>query len=531
MSKNLKNVFLVILCYVILFSIISISSNAEAVVINKGGTMVVGISSDPGTLNGAISGSFFDKVVASNIFSMLIRLNKEMEPVGDLATEWHLSEDGLSYTFKLQKEAKWHDGVPVTAEDVKFTVEDVILKLHPRSGTYSQFISGVETIDPYTLVFKLKKPFGAFINGLGYDFFILPKHVYHGEDVKRHESNFKPIGSGPFKFKEWQRGSHIVLEKNEAYFKKDLPYLDRLVFRIIPDASSRIMALEAGDIDYLAYLALPSSAVPMLKKNKNITISQQGLESLASILMANLNLDRDILKNANVRRAIAHAINRQYIVDYADYGLGRPATGPISSLTNWAYEPDVQKYEYNPKLAEKILDEEGYKRGQDGIRFSLNLIADTGVELNRKASEIIREQLRSIGIKIDLQLLERGVMLDRVYVKRDYDMHIHGFSTGSDPAIDVARLYVSTNIRPVSFTNASGYRNLEVDELFKKGEETMDRKKRALFYREVQKKLVSDLPVIHLIEYGTVAAWNKKLQGLHDWSAYSYYIFWEAWQK
>jgi peptide/nickel transport system substrate-binding protein len=528
MRNYMRKALLVVIAFTLILIPNGLTIAASAP--SRGGTMVVGISTDPGTLNGAISGSFFDKIVASNVFSMLIRLDRNMKPVPDLAKEWTVSQDGLTYTFHLVSGAKWHDGKPVTSEDVKFTVEDVIMKLHPRAGTYSQFISGVDTPDPHTVVFTLKKPFGALMNGLGYDFFILPKHVYSGTDVKNNPANVKPIGSGPFKFREWLRGSHITLERNPAYFRKDLPYLDRLVFRIIPDASSRTMALEAGDIDYLAYLALPSSAVPRLKAGKNMTVTQDGLESLASILMLTFNLDRDVLKDARVRQAIAHAIDRQYLVDYADYGLGRPATGPISSLTTWAYEPNVRKYEYNPALAERLLDEANYKPGPDGVRLTLRLIADTGVELNRKSAEIIKEQLRQVGIKVDLQLAERGVMLDRVYTKRDYDMHVHGFSTGADPAIDVARLYVSSNIRPVSFTNGSGYRNPLVDELFQKGEASTKVEDRARHYREVQKILVSDLPVIHLVEYGTTAAWNSHFHGLHEWSAYSYYIFWDAWR-
>ena len=165
----------------------------------------------------------------------------------------------------------------------------------------------------------------------------------------------------------------------------------------------------------------------------------------------------------------------------------------------------------------------------DGARMTLRLIADGGVELNRKACEILKEQLAQVGVKVDLQLVERNVMLDRVYVKRDYDMHVHGFSTGADPAIDVSRLYVSTNIRPVSFTNGAGYRNPRVDELFMQGQKAFKPEDRAKAYREVQKVLTDEVPAIWLVEYGIVGAWSRKLHGLHSWSAYSYYQFWDTW--
>ena len=181
-----------------------------------------------------------------------------------------------------------------------------------------------------------------------------------------------------------------------------------------------------------------------------------------------------------------------------------------------------------PQSAAKLLDDAGFPL-KDGTRMTLRLIADAGVELNRKACEILKEQLAQVGVKVDLQLVERNVMLDRVYVKRDYDMHVHGFSTGADPAIDVSRLYVSTNIRPVSFTNGAGYRNPKVDELFMKGQAAIKPEDRTKAYREVQKVLTDEVPAIWLVEYGIVGVWSKKLHGLHTWSAYSYYQFWDTW--
>jgi len=271
-----------------------------------------------------------------------------------------------------------------------------------------------------------------------------------------------------------------------------------------------------------------SSSVPRLKTNPKLVTSLEGFEALASIEILAFNMDNPQLKDVRVRQAIAYAINKQEIVDKADYGIGKAATGPISSLTTWAYEPNVNKYPYNLQRAAKLLDDAGLPM-KDGTRMTLRLIADGGVELNRKACEILKEQLAQVGVKVDLQLVERNVMLDRVYVKRDYDMHVHGFSTGADPAIDVSRLYVSTNIRPVSFTNGAGYRNPKVDDLFMQGQKAFKPEDRAKAYREVQKVLTDEIPAIWLVEYGIVGVWSKKLHGLHTWSAYSYYQFWDTW--
>lgn len=495
-----------------------------------GGGMIVGIGADPGVLNASISANLVEKTISSNVFSMLIRLDKKFSPVPDLAERWEISEDGLTYTFHLRQGVKWHDGEPFTSEDVKFTIDEVILPLHSRGATYKGVIDTVETPDANTVVIKLKNSFGPLMNALGYDFFILPKHLYAGTDIKNNPYNAKPVGTGPFRFVEWQKGSHVALERNPDFYLPGKPYLDRLVFQTIPDAAGRVLALESGDIDYLSYQSVPSSAVPRLKENANLVTTTEGFESLASIGMLTINVENPILKDVRVRKALAYAMDKKFIAERADYSIGKPATGPIAS-TSWAYEANVEPYAHDLEKAAALLDEAGYPAKADGTRFNLRLIADGAVEFHRKAAEILKEQFAQVGINLELELLERNVMLDRVYIKRDFDTQIHIFSTGADPAIDVSRLYVSSNIRPVNFTNASGYRNEAVDKLFAEGQSAFKAEDRAKAYHEVQKILVDELPAIWLEEVGIVGVWNKKFHGLHDWSAYSYYTFWDAWTE
>lgn len=493
-----------------------------------GDTFVVGVGSDPQSLNGSISSNFFDKIVTSNIYSMLIRLDYKMNPVSDLAENWNTSDDNLTYTFNLRSGVKWHDGTPFTSADVKFTIEEVIMELHPRSGIYKDVIESVESPDDNTVVINLKTPYGAFMNAIGYDFLILPKHLYENTDIKDNPYNNKPVGTGPFLFEEWVRGDHITLTRNPDYFQEGLPYLDRLIFKIIPDASSRVLALETGEVDYLSYQNLPSSAVPNLKQNKDIVIFNEGFESLGTVLILTLNNEIPELQDVRVRKAISMAVDRDYISERADYGLGVPANSPFAS-TSWAYEPEVTKYPYDLEKAAQLLDEAGYKPGKDSVRMTLRLTCDANVELNRKAGDIVKANLAGIGIKVDYEPMERGAMLDRVYIKRNFDMQIHGLSTGADPAIDVARLYISSNIRPVNFSNGAGYRNDKVDELFDKGVSVADPKERAVFYKEAQKIITDEAPMVWLLEQGLVGAHNAKFNNVHSWSAYSYYIFWDVW--
>ena len=518
---------LVAVCSVFLFT--GACGAAQDTKPKLGGTMIVGIAGDPGILNGAVSANLVEKTVSSNVFSLLIRLDKQFNPVPDLAESWTIADDGMTYTFKLRKGVTWHDGKPFTAADVKFTVEEVILPLHSRGATYKTVIDRVETPDEHTAVFHMKKNYGSLMNALGYDFIILPKHLYEGTDIRKNEYNAKPVGTGPFKFVEWKKGSHIALEKNSKYYDPGKPYLDRLIFQVIPDGAGRVAALESGGIDYLSYQSVPSSAVERLKKNPDLVVTTEGFESLASIGMLTINQQNPILKDVRVRKALAYAMNKAFIASYADYGIGVPAVGPIAS-TSWAYEPNMEKYPHNPEMAAKLLDEAGYPM-KDGTRFSIRVIADGGVEFNRKAAEILKEQFSKVGVRLELQLVERNVMLDRVYIKRDFDTQIHIFSTGADPAIDVARLYISSNIRNVNFTNGAAYSNARVDKLFDEGQSAFKTEDRTKAYREAQLILADELPCIWLVETGIVGIWNKKFHGPHAWSSYSYYTFWDIWTE
>ncbi len=226
-----------------------------------GDTMVIGITGDPGTLNGTTSSNFVEKIIASNVFSMLIRLDRSFKPVPDLAKSWTISDDGLTYTFRLNEGVKWHDGTPFSSADVKFTIDDVILPLHTRAGTYKSVIDRVETPDANTVVIRLKQPFGPLMNALGYDFLILPQHLYEGTDIKANPYNAKPVGTGPFKFAEWKKGSYVILEKNKDYFVKGIPYLDRLVFQEIPDVRGAAVLRRSNPATSTCYLYQASAVV------------------------------------------------------------------------------------------------------------------------------------------------------------------------------------------------------------------------------------------------------------------------------
>jgi len=487
-----------------------------------GGTLIVGAGSDPSTLNLAITYSIIDTLAVSSVYNLLTKSDYELNPRPDLAESWKISEDGLTYTFHLVKNATWHDGKPFTSGDVKFTFTEVLNKHHPRGAVVLKAVESVEAPDPYAVVFKLKHPYDPLMKFIGNEAFIIAKHLYENTDILKNPYNLKPIGTGPFIFKEWKKGSHLTLERNPNYFKKGKPYLEKIIVKIVPDAASRMIAFEAKEIDYLYYVNLPSSEVSRFKNRPGFLVSSRGHEVGPSIMMITFNLRRTPFNHLKVRQAIAHAIDREYIEEKADYGLGKPAISPIASATKWAFNPNVKLYEFNPKKAEQLLDEAGYPRGADGARFKTSIIADRGDFLYAKTAEIIRDYLNKVGIPIELRLVDRSTMIDATYMRWDFDMQVHGFGTGPDPAIAVARTYVSSNIKPVPFANASGYSNKEVDDLFALAEKAPALKKRAEYYYKVQDILVKDLPCLWLSEYGLNSAWRDEFRGLHSWCARSF---------
>lgn len=495
-----------------------------------GGTLIAGSGADPTTLNLATTINIMDTLAASSIFNLLVKLDHEMNPHPDLAASWKVSDDGLFYTFNLVKNATWHDGNPFTSADVKFSFSEVLKIHHPRGRIALGPVDSIETPDPHTVIFRLKSPYDPLMKFIGNEAYIVPKHLYENTDIPKNPYNLKPIGTGPFIFKEWKKGSHITLERNPNYFKPGKPYLDRVIIKIVPDAASRMIAFEAKEIDYLWYVNLPSSDVIRFKNRSGFIVSSKGHEAYASIMQITFNLRRAPFNNLKVRQAIAHAIDKQYIEEKADYGLGKPAMGPIASSTTWAFNPDVPQYEFNQKRAEQLLDEAGYPKRTDGIRFKTSLIADRGDFLYAKSADIIKDYLGKIGIQVDLKIMDRSSMVDATYIKWDFDMQVHGLATGPDPAISVARLYVSSNIKPIAFANASGYSNKEVDELFSLAERAPTIKKRAEYYHKTQQILVKDLPYVWLIEYGLNSAWRDEFKGLHTWNARSFVSYGEdAW--
>lgn len=496
-----------------------------------GGTFIVASGGEPRHLNQNITTDSVTKLISNPIFSKLVGLRSDFQPAPDLAKSWTISEDGLTYTFNLEEGVTWHDGKPLTSEDVKFTFEKVLFEFHNIGKSLGQFVETISTPDAKTIVFKLKAPNDVFLTFIAGQSYIQPKHIYDGTDIMTNPANLKPIGSGPFKFSEWARGRELTLLRNDKYFKKDQPFVDRIVTRFIPEAAARVRALEAGEVDYVAYFDLPPSMVASLQKNKKVTVASKGHEAWGSIVELMMNLDRAPYNDVRVRQAVTHAIDRNFIIDKANYGLSKIATGPISSQIAWAYTPDTKQYPYNIAEANRLLDEAGLKKDGSGIRFKAGIVVTRTIEANVKTAQIIAEQLKQVGIAAEVLSMDDATSSETVYKKREFDMFIQSLTTGPDPAMGMQRQYISNNIRPIPFTNGIGYRNPKVDDLLNKAAAEPDREKRAVFYKDVSKVLCDDAALVWLYENGAYSAFNANFGNLHTWAAESIYsygnVFWK----
>ena len=500
-------------------SLCALTSVAIAGSHGKGGTAVVAVSSDPGHFNPAITTGYNVHVVADSMFNGLVALDANLSPIPDLAESWTVDKDSKTYTFNLVKNALWHDGKPFTSADVKFTFENVLLKYHSRTKAgLGSVIEAIDTPDAHTVVFRLKKSYGPLLQRLDVtEAPILPKHVFEtGGDANKHAANQKPVGTGPFRLVSYKAGETITLERNPDYFKAGLPKLDHLVFRVIPDGSTQLLAMEQGEIDYLN--RIPNADVKRLQSNGKFTITQSstGPGGGNCIVTLTFNLDRAPLQKIEVRKAIAFAIDRQRIVDQVLIGWGKPAKAPISGAISWAHSPEsLAEFSYDPSKAEALLEAAGFKKGADGVRLNLDIVHFPSFT---KYAEVLKQDLGKVGINLKSRPLDRAAAIGAIFKKRDFDTNVISYCNGLDPDIGVKRMYVSNNIGPIPFSNGSGYRNDKIDEWFDAAGQTSDIAVRQKFYRDIQNKLGQDLPYWWLVERTFVSGHKKSLTGFRPWT-------------
>jgi peptide/nickel transport system substrate-binding protein len=463
-------------------------------------TLVGIIEEDPALMNPAITAAISSYATGSPVYNALTNIRPDGSITPELAESWDISPDGLTYTFRLRKDVLWHDDVPFTSADVKFSLENANSKLQPWGRGAYRALDHVETPDPYTAVLKLKQPQASLL--LGTDracSAILPKHIWEGSDILKNPHNQKPLGTGPYKFAEYVSGESIRYVRNTKYFG-GAPSIEQLIFRIIPDPAARIAAFENGDVDMIYHGALPFSEAPRLSKLPGVSVKQTDLRGAAYLGL--INTRRKPYDDVRVRHALAHAIDRGFVRDNIATGYTIKMVGPVPPASS-LHNDKLTDYAFDPRKAAEMLDAAGYPKKADGTRFTFDLLWPSYDILMTKTADIIYRNLSDIGIKVNLQPLERAALNQKGYVGLQFDMIMETFGQGPDPDIGVERLYNTKSIfsPPQPYTNASGYSNPEVDRLFDEQRVQVDPAKRKEVYGKLQELVWNDLPVLPIFAY------------------------------
>lgn len=503
------------------FSLVALAAFAHpaaAEAPRHGGTLTVALQPEPVVLTSAVNPAQATSIVAANVFDGLLEYDTDLKPRPSLATAWALSPDGTVLTLRLREGVTWHDGTPFTSADVKWTAENVWTKLHPRLKAVFGPLVSAETPDAHTIVFRFSQPSPVVLSALSsFGAPLLPKHLYEGTDILNNPYNNKPVGTGAFVFKEWKKGEYLVLERNPSYWDKDKtgtkPYLDKIIFRIILDASARAAALEKGEAQYAVFNPVPLRDVERLEKQGALKFETGGYSWLAPWLFADLNLDNPYLKDVRVRRAIAHAIDKANFAKVVWYGFAKPAVSPVSSKITTFHDADVPKYAFDLARANALLDEAGFKRGPDGTRFALNLDYLPYGDDFKRSGEYIRQALKRVGIEVNVRGEDTAAFLRRIYTQRDFDISLVWLAGFADPQLGVPRVYVSdTAGKGIPWTNASGYNNPDIDALVKRIQSEGNAAERVKLFKAFQQTVLTDVPSIPLLELENVTVHAARLE-------------------
>ena len=477
-----------------------------------GGTLRMVVFPEPPVLVSAANSSTFPGIVSTKIHEGLLKYDMNMKPLPSLATTWSVSPDGKTVTFQLRKGVTWHDGKPFTSADVKFSLEKVWKVLHPRGRTVYGNVREVQTPDDSTVVVLLDKPSPSMMLSLSaYESQVVPKHIYDGTDFNTNPHLSSPIGTGPFVFKEWRKGEYIRLEKNSRYWDAGKPYLDGIIVRIIPDAGATAAAFETNEVEIGFFNPVPLVDVKRLSALPNLAVETKGYSYFGAEYVLEMNMRNQYLKDPRVRQAILHGLDRQFLVDSVWFGYGKVATGPIPSAVTQFYTADVPTYSFDVAKANAVLDGAGFKRGADGMRFKLAQSYPIFSEIPRTA-EYIKQALGKIGIDVEMRSSDLGTFIRNVYSNYDFDFTNNYIYMLSDPTMGVQRLYWSDNIKKgVPFANVSGYSNPEVDRLLVAAQTESNQQQRQAQFKEFQKVVQQDLPILPLFELQLTTVYNKRV--------------------
>ncbi len=492
-----------------LTALLSMPVQAQTDQPRAGGTLRFVMKYEPATLTSINNTS--TPLTSGKIFDGLVTYDFDLNPKPQLATSWTVSPDGLTYTFKLREGVTWHDGKPFSSADAAFS----ILRLkqgHPRGRATFANVTQANTPDANTLEIVLSQPAPYLIVALGpSESPIVPKHLYEGVDVSTPPGAPLLIGTGPFVLKEWVRGSHAVLDRNANYWDKPKPYLDRVVFRFMPDAAARAAAFEAGDLDLGSSAPVPLADLPRFERDPRFVVARQDFAYTGQQHQIFFNLETAVLKDKRVREAVAHALDLNRIVETVFYGAAKVSPSPVSVALAPFHDSSIKPRAFDPGRSERLLEEAGLPKKADGMRLQLRLLINPFID--SRLADFVRQSLRRVGIDAVIQPRELSAYVKQVYGDRQFDMIIESLSNVFDPTVGVQRGYWSRNFKPgLPFSNSARYESPEADRLLEAAAIEVDPAKRKALFRDFQQLIHRDIPSVDLVSPLEVVIANRRLR-------------------
>jgi peptide/nickel transport system substrate-binding protein len=479
----------------------------------SGGTLVVGISGDIDSFNPLFNESAMAREITHLALLGLADLNENMEFKPELATSWKHSEDRLHLTYHLRKDAKWSDGVLVSAEDVKFTydlLQDTLVASPNQS--VAEFIEEVIVKDSFTVVFKFTQAYPNQIFDTAGE--ILPKHILQDAErktLRNHPFGREPVSNGPFILSKWISQQYIELVPNQAYFGNK-PLLERVVFKVVSNNTNLLNQLKTNEIDMV--IGVPPEEVSQIKdSNSNINIYPVSGRLYHYV---GYNKKNPLFASAQIRQALTMGINRQEIIEALLYGFGRVCIGHLPPMLTWAYNNNVKPLPYSISRAKRVLSDEGWSDSDDdglldinGKKFEFDLKINTGNKLKTDVAVVIQNQLQQMGVKMNIKSMEWSAYL-RDLREGNFDAHLGAWSTS---------LYIDPT--PIFHTSATNlfnwvhYSNSKVDRLIEIGREEMDLVEAAAIWKELQEVIYKDQPYTFLYWIDRIIAVNAKFKNVH----------------
>lgn len=478
-----------------------------------GDSIVVSSIGDATTLIPIVASDSASHDICGLVYNGLIKYDKDLNIVGELAKSWEVKEDGQVIIFYLHNNVKWHDGVPFTAEDVRFTYEKLIDPdvRTPYSGDFSK-IESLEVLDPHTVKVTYKEPFSPALSSWG--MWIMPEHILKDEDLNTTTYSRNPIGTGPYKFLRWKTAQRIDLVANDDYFE-GRAHIDRYIYRIIPDTATMFLELQAEGIDMMGLTPLQyrrQTDNSFFKTHYN----KFRYPAFGYTYLGFNQLD-DKFKDKRVRQALNLAVDKQELIDGVLMGLGRVCTGPFVP-ESWAYNKDVKPKTFNPEKAKELLREAGWRDtdndgwlDMDGKAFEFTILTNQGNEQRKLAAEIIQHRLSGIGIKVKIKIVEWSVFLTEFVNKKRFEAILLGWGLSRDP--DCYDIWHSSKTREGEF-NFISYKNDEVDRLSEEGRRIFDQESRAAIYHEIHKILYDEQPYMFLWVADALPIVHRRFKGI-----------------